>query len=167
MAVTTTQPSPEAPLATEPIPVPVLGHALRPGIVLLEARGGGAGEPRADDRALALLGCRDGAELAARWPAIRQLLAAGGLRLEDPAGTAAAAGALGTGSPSGIPGTPGTFAAPATQDATAAPAGSTPLGEASALAALAAISALEALTVTSDVELPPDLTGGRPGRAPA
>lgn len=89
MAVTTTRPSPEAPMATEPIPVPVLGHALRPGIVLLDAPGGGgAGEPRADDRALALLGCRDGAELAARWPAIRQRLAAGGLRLEDPAGTA-------------------------------------------------------------------------------
>jgi signal transduction histidine kinase len=165
MAVTTTRPSLEAPLATEPIPVPVLGHALRPGIVLLEARGGGAGaaasEPRADDRALALLGCRDGAELAARWPAIRQRLAAGGLRLEDPAGTAAAPGALGTGGPSGTPGTPGTFTAPATQHASAAPAASTPLGEASALAALAAITALEALTVTSDVELPPDLTGGR------
>jgi signal transduction histidine kinase len=166
MAVTTTQPSSEAPLATEPIPVPVLGHALRPGIVLLEARGAGAGagEPRADDRALALLGCRDGAELAARWPAIRQRLAAGGLRLEDPAGTAAAPGALGTGGASRTPGTPGTFAAPATQDASATPAASTPLGEASALAALAAIAAitaLEALTLTSDVELPPNLTGGR------
>jgi signal transduction histidine kinase len=166
MAVTTTQPSPPAPLATEPIPVPVLGHALRPGIVLLEARGAAAGadEPRADDRALALLGCRDGAELAARWPAIRQRLAAGGLRLEDPAGTAAAPGALGTGGVSGTPGTPGTITHSATQDASATPAASTPLGEASALAALAAlaaITALEALTVTSDVELPPDLTGGR------
>jgi signal transduction histidine kinase len=128
MAVTTTPPSPDALMATEPIPVPVLGHALRPGIVLLEARGGaGAGEPRADDRALALLGCRDGAELAARWPAIRQRLAAGGLRLEDPAGTAAAPGALGTGGASGTPDAAGIFSAPG----------------------------------MSDVELPPDLAGGR------
>jgi signal transduction histidine kinase len=80
MAATTTQSSPEAPRAAEP----VLGRALRPGIVLLDAPGG-AGEPWADGRALALLGCRDGAELAARWPAIRQRLLAGGLRLADPA----------------------------------------------------------------------------------
>ncbi|HEY6324259.1 MAG TPA: hypothetical protein VJA16_22170 [Thermoanaerobaculia bacterium] len=128
MAVTT-QPSPEASMATKPIPVPVLGHALRPGIVLLlEARGGaGAGEPRADDRALALLGCRDGAELTARWPAIRQRLAAGGLRLEDPAGTTAAPGALGTGDASGTTGAVDIFGAPG----------------------------------LSDVELPPDLAGGR------
>ena len=66
MAVTTMRPSPETPQAAEP----VLGRALRPGIVLLNAPGG-AGEPWADDRALALLGCRDRAELAARWPAIR------------------------------------------------------------------------------------------------
>lgn len=124
--MTTTHPSPEAPVATEPIPAPVLGHALRPGIVLLEARGS-AGEPRADDRALALLGCRDGAELAARWPAIRQRLAAGGLRLEEPTGSAAA------------PGTPGPAGASATPDA--AGASGTPGG--------------------SDVDLPPDLTGGR------
>jgi len=127
MAVTTTPPSPEAPpKVAEPIPAPVLGHALRPGIVLLAAHGGGAGAgaPRADDRALALLGCRDGAELAARWPAIRQRLAAGGLRLEDPAGTAAAPGALGTGVAYGV-------------------------------------TALEPLTAISDVELPPDLAGGR------
>ncbi|HEV3075445.1 MAG TPA: hypothetical protein VHB47_13580 [Thermoanaerobaculia bacterium] len=129
MAVTTTPPSSDALMATEPIPVPVLGHALRPGIVLLEARGGraGAGEPRADDRALALLGCRDGAELAARWPAIRLRLAAGGLRLEDPAGTAAAPGALGTGGASGTPDAAGILGAPG----------------------------------MSDVELPPDLAGGR------
>jgi signal transduction histidine kinase len=149
-------------MATEPIPVPVLGDALRPGIVLLDAPGGGgAGQPRADDRALALLGCRDGAELAARWPAIRQRLAAGGLRLEDLAGTAAAPGALGTGGAAGTPGTPGTFAAPATQDASATPAASTPPGEASALAAVTVLTALEALTAIADVELPPDLTGGR------
>jgi signal transduction histidine kinase len=115
-------------MATEPSPAPVLGHALRPGIVLLEARGGvGADEPRADDRALALLGCRDGAELAARWPAIRQCLAAGGLRLEDSAGTAVAPGALGTGGASGTPDAAGIAGAPG----------------------------------TSDVELPPDLAGGR------
>src|ERR1700724_1576625 len=126
MAVTTTPPSPDALMATEPIPVPVLGHALRPGIVLLEARGG-AGEPRADDRALALLGCRDGAALAARWSAIRQRPAAGGVRLEDPAGTAAAPGALGTGGASGTPDAAGIFGA---------------LG-------------------MSDIELPPDLAGGR------
>jgi signal transduction histidine kinase len=124
MAVTTTQPSPEAPMATEPIPVPVLGHALRPGIVLLDAPGGGAaGVPRADDRALALLGCRDGAELAARWPALRQRLLAGGLRLEDSAGGA---------SPPGTGGTPGTLETEGT------------LGAA-----------------IPEVELPPDLTGGR------
>jgi signal transduction histidine kinase len=80
MAGTTTQLSPEAPRAAEP----VLGRALRPGIVLLDAPDG-AGQPWADGRALALLGCRDGAELAARWPAIRQRLLAGGLRLADPA----------------------------------------------------------------------------------
>src|ERR1700688_5078514 len=80
MAATTTQSSPEAPRAAEP----VLGRALRPGIVLLDAPGG-AGEPWADGRALALLGCRDGAELAARWPAIRQRLLAEGLRLAGPA----------------------------------------------------------------------------------
>jgi signal transduction histidine kinase len=116
MAVTT-QPSPEAPMVTKPIPVPVLGHALRPGIVLLEARvGAGGGEPRADDRALALLGCRDGAELTARWPAIRQRLAAGGLRLEDPAGTATAPGVLGTGDASGTPGAADIFGAPGLSD---------------------------------------------------
>jgi DNA segregation ATPase FtsK/SpoIIIE, S-DNA-T family len=181
MAVTTTQPSPGVPVATEPIPVPVLRHALRPGIVLLEARAGaGAGEPRADDRALALLGCRDGAELAARWPAIRARLAAGGLRLAEPAGTAAAPGALGTGGAAGTPATPGTFAAPATPaapEASAAPkapatpaAPTPPGGEASTLAARAAVAelapiapvtTLEPLTASLDVELPPDLAGGR------
>ena len=64
-ARTTTQPNPEAPRAPADR---VLGRALQPGVVLL----GNAREARcADDRALALLGCRDGQELARRWPAIR------------------------------------------------------------------------------------------------
>jgi signal transduction histidine kinase len=63
----TTRPNPETSRAA----VPALGRALQPGVVLL----GGGGEPQwADDRALALLGCRDSGELAARWPAIRQRL---------------------------------------------------------------------------------------------
>jgi signal transduction histidine kinase len=65
----TTRPNLETPRT----PVPVLGRALQPGVVLLD----GSGEPQwADDRALALLGCSDGAELAARWEAIRRRLEA-------------------------------------------------------------------------------------------
>jgi hypothetical protein len=126
MAVTTMRPSSETPRAAEP----VLGRALRPGIVLLNGPGG-IGEPWADERALALLGCRDRAELAARWPVIRQRLLAEGLRLADASGGPGTESAAGSGGPSGT---------------SAAAPGSA--GEASAMAA-------------AEVELPPDLTGGR------
>jgi signal transduction histidine kinase len=86
MAVTTTRllataaDAPGTNPATTGGPGPVLGEALQPGVMLL----GGAGMPRyADRRALALLGCRDGAELAALWAGVQPHLAA--LR-EAPAG---------------------------------------------------------------------------------
>jgi signal transduction histidine kinase len=78
MDVTTTTVTPAAspgPAATAAngVPEPVLGRALLPGVVLL----GGSREPRsADQHALALFGCRDGAELAARWAAIQPRLEA-------------------------------------------------------------------------------------------
>jgi signal transduction histidine kinase len=59
--------------AASGVPEPVLGRAVLPGVVLL----GGSREPRsADLRALTLFGCRDGAELAARWAAIQPRLEA-------------------------------------------------------------------------------------------
>jgi len=182
MALTTTQPSPEAPPAAEPILVPVLEHVLRPGIVLLDlldAPGSSAGEPRADGRALDLLGCRDGAELAARWPAIRQCLAAGGLLLEHPAGTAAAPGGLGTAGAASQRPDAAAAALPGAPDAAATPAPTTPPRDAAAVAAPPALPALPALPILpplgalaapaapADVELPPDLTGGRRVRVSA
>jgi signal transduction histidine kinase len=105
MAVTTTRPSPEVPRAT----VPALAHALQPGVVLLD----GAGEPLGGDgRALALLGCRDGGELAARWAAIRQRLQLAAVESSaaapPPASPAASPGAA----PGALPATPETFDLP-------------------------------------------------------
>jgi hypothetical protein len=64
-------------------PAPVLAEdLLLPGVVLLD----GGGAPRAaDPRALGLLGCRDAAGLADRWPHLLHSLEAAGLDL-PPAG---------------------------------------------------------------------------------
>ena len=124
-AATTAPPGPAA-AAADRTPEPVLGRALLPGMVLL-GNSGGSWVPRfADERAMALFGCRDGAELAARWTAIQPCLEAswetsaaelelpaavtGGRRLRvamvrvdgsDAAGGPPAAGALGEGSEGG------------------------------------------------------------------
>jgi signal transduction histidine kinase len=69
------RPDPSGP-AVAGSPEPLLERALLPGVLLL---GGSRGcwEPRyADERALALLGCRDGVELAARWEGIQPFLEA-------------------------------------------------------------------------------------------
>jgi signal transduction histidine kinase len=75
-ATTTAAPPGPAAAAADRTPEPVLGRALLPGMVLL-GNSGGSWVPRfADERAMALFGCRDGAELAARWTAIQPCLEA-------------------------------------------------------------------------------------------
>jgi hypothetical protein len=81
--VTTPPPQPSEARAT-PAPAPA-DNQLMPGMVLLDG-----GSPAADGRALALLGCRDAAGLAASWPDILERLQAAGL-----AGTASAEGTAG------------------------------------------------------------------------
>ena len=133
MAPTTTRPDPEA----HGTAAAALGRALKPGIVLL----GSAGEARgADERALALLGCRDGAELAARWPEIQAYLAGLGLRLAPAAARPEAASEARAAGEAGAAGEPGTAGTSAAAGASAA--------------APAALAAREA-------ELPASVTGGR------
>ncbi|MBV8199674.1 MAG: hypothetical protein JOZ15_03525, partial [Acidobacteria bacterium] len=99
---TTTRPDPQQALQAA---VPAWGRALQPGVVLL----GPGGEPQwADERALALLGCGDGGELAARWQAIRQRLQEGAAPGPRPAAETAGTSARRDAPDPGIPETPET-----------------------------------------------------------